>query len=72
MVIKNLEKLGYISKSKDPNDGRASIIALTEAGKKLISEIFPIHLKALREVFKSLNNEDKKTLSDLLKKMNGL
>lgn len=72
VVIKNLEKLGYISKSKDPNDGRASIIALTEAGKKLISEIFPIHLKALREVFKSLNNEDKKNLSDLLKKMNGL
>lgn len=72
VVIKNLEKLGYIQRDKDPNDGRASIISLTDSGCQLISEIFPQHLIGLRDVFGNLSLEEKKTLSDLLKKLNGL
>ena len=72
VVIKNLEKLGYILRSKDPNDGRASIISLTKEGYGIISEIFPQHLLELRDVFKNLDMDEKKQLSDLLKKMNGV
>lgn len=72
VVIKNLEKLGYILRSKDPNDGRASIISLTKDGYDIISEIFPQHLLELREVFKNLDEDEKELLSGLLKKMNGI
>ncbi len=72
VVIKNLEKLGYIIRSKDPNDGRASIISLSKDGYAIIAEIFPQHLLELRDVFKNLNTDEKKQLSDLLKKMNGV
>lgn len=72
VVIKNLEKLGHVLRSKDPNDGRASIISLTQSGYDLISEIFPKHLIELRDVFDNLSMDEKEQLSTLLKKMNGI
>src|SRR5690554_2841099 len=41
VVIDNLEKEDLVSKYSDPDDGRASLISITDKGKRLIEKIFP-------------------------------
>lgn len=70
VVIRNLLKNNYITKEKDPEDGRAFIIKITTKGHNLIEEIFPEHLVKLERVFSSLENDEKEKLLELLKKLN--
>lgn len=70
VVIKNLVKSEYITKDKDPEDGRAFIIKLTSKGQDVITQIFPRHLIMLEKVFSTLEKDEKRTLLELLKKLN--
>ncbi|WFD09670.1 MarR family winged helix-turn-helix transcriptional regulator [Tepidibacter hydrothermalis] len=72
VVIDNLEKSGFIKRLSDPNDRRATLISITEKGKDLIDDIFPKHLKEMREMLNELTKEEKKILIMLLKKMSGV
>jgi DNA-binding MarR family transcriptional regulator len=72
VVIDNLAKDDLVRRCVDPEDRRASLISITEKGRKLISEIFPKHVNNLGEVFSTLNVEEKKTLISLLKKLSGV
>ncbi len=69
MVIDNLEKSGYVKREKDPDDRRAVLIHLTEEGKTLIEDFFPKHLERIKEEFSVLTEEEKRTLSELCKKL---
>lgn len=71
VVIRNLVKAGLIEKTRDPDDGRAFQIKLTEKGSEMIEELFPTHLLDLKETFGGLEIEEKRELLRLLKKMNG-
>lgn len=42
-----LEKLGLIARRTDPDDGRASLISLTEAGVDKLTEVRRMHLAAV-------------------------
>jgi MarR family 2-MHQ and catechol resistance regulon transcriptional repressor len=70
VVIDNLEKSGMVKRYQDPNDRRASIISITEKGRRKIEEIFPIHLEELNNALINLSLEEKKILINLLKKLN--
>lgn len=70
VVIRNLVNQGLITKDKDPEDGRSFIISITKKGYDLIDSIFPSHLEGLRNVFSSLDEEEKKELLLLMKKLN--
>jgi len=72
VVIKNLEKEGWITRYTDPRDGRAYLVQITDKGNALIETIFPEHLKDLEQVLGNLEPEEKKQLIYLLKKMNGV
>ncbi len=69
MVVDNLERLGYVSRKKDPEDRRAVLIHLTPKGKQFIEEFFPKHLEKIKEEFSILSEEEKKTLADLCQKL---
>ncbi len=69
MVIGNLEKCGYISRRRDPHDGRAILITLTETGEELISSLFPRHLNQIKEEFDVLTGKEKEELSRICKKL---
>lgn len=68
-VIDNLEKNGLVTRSADPNDGRAVIIRLTTEGRNYISEFFPKHLQKIVEEFSVLSAEEKESLSAICKKL---
>jgi DNA-binding MarR family transcriptional regulator len=72
VVIDNLEKDGLIGRYSDPNDRRASLIRITEKGKKLVEEIFPKHVENISEIFDVLISEEKQILIKLLKKLSGV
>lgn len=68
VVIKNLEKDGLVKRNLDPKDKRATIISITDEGKKIIEEILPSHLENIVNIFSVLTDEEKLTLKNILKK----
>ena len=71
VVIRNMEKHGWITRCVDPGDRRSTVVSITEEGKRLFERIFPEHLKDLDNCFESLTEEEKDTLIALLKKAGG-
>jgi len=68
MVIDNLEKRNLVARRKDQDDRRYYSIHLTEAGKEVISAIFPDHLARINKVMSVLNEKEQKKLGSLCKK----
>ncbi len=70
VIIRNLVKAGYITKSRDPEDGRAYIIEISNTGYDIIHELFPKHVEDLRKELSKLDLDEKELLLQLLKKLN--
>ena len=71
VVIDNLERDGLVTRYKDPDDGRACLISITDKGKELIEGMFPLHVENLNNIFNVLTKEEKEMLIILLKKLGG-
>ncbi|MCR9133057.1 MAG: MarR family transcriptional regulator [bacterium] len=69
MVIDNLEKSGWVERTKNPKDRRAMIISLTKDGKRFIKDFFPKHLERIVAEFEVLNPEELEQLGKLAKKV---
>lgn len=69
VVIENLEKTGFVVRYPDPQDGRASLIRITEKGYKLVETMFPGHVANIGGIFSALSTEEKQQLVELLKKL---
>ena len=69
-VVDNLERKEYVRRIVNQNDRRVTYIKLTETGKDLINNIFPMHKKNTKEIFNDLTNEELVTLKKILKKIN--
>lgn len=72
VVVKNLEKSGYVERHHCPNDKRSFIIRLTTKGYTLIETVFIPHLEELKNFLSPLEIEEKEQLIQLLKKLNGI
>lgn len=69
VVIKNLKRDGWITSIKDPNDSRASILAITQKGIEIIEKVFPNHADNLTKAMEILSDEELNTLYELLNKV---
>jgi DNA-binding MarR family transcriptional regulator len=67
VIIRNLEKQGLARREQDSGDARASLIALTPRGQALMKELFPAHLKVLKELMAGLGDADKRAVAGALK-----
>ena len=54
VVIKNMEKNGWVTRTTCPTDKRAYLVTLTEAGRDLIQKALPAHIVAVEETFSVL------------------
>ena len=69
LVIENLEKRSLIHRERDPEDRRRLIVSLTDAGRRMISEIFPGHAAAITSELSVLSPQEQETLGALCRKL---
>ena len=67
--LKKLEKGGYIKKEMDQGDNRLNQITITEKGNKVVEKSKQIFDSTDQKVFEGITEEEKRTLSSLLKKL---
>lgn len=72
VVLKNMERNGWISRCQDAKDKRACLVQLTPEGKALIETILPEHIKRVESLFSVLTETEQKQLITLLKKFKEL
>lgn len=68
VIVKNLEKDGFITRNQDESDKRRFILDLTDKGKDLMDEIVPENLKFMDELISLWDDEDKEELIILMNK----
>jgi MarR family 2-MHQ and catechol resistance regulon transcriptional repressor len=69
VVIKNLEKKGYIELSQDKKDKRIKVVSITKIGRELIESLFPQHIENMREIFSGISLEEIEILAIMLRKL---
>lgn len=63
-IIQRLQKLGYVSKEKHPEDDRKAIVLLTDAGEALIPEAEKIPVALAKSL--GMTNDEYKEYADML------
>ena len=65
-VLDRLERLGWVERRPDPNDGRANRLYLTPAGRRKVDAVLPEHDALILDALRTLSAPDVKTLRRLL------
>ncbi len=68
-TLTKLENDGYITRTKNQNDKRETLIFLTENGRQRLKEIDKMRKQQTLHFLSPLNNAEKETLLILLKKL---
>jgi MarR family 2-MHQ and catechol resistance regulon transcriptional repressor len=68
-AVNRLQTKGYVTRAKDPNDGRCSLVQLTGAGKAVIRKAYQRHTQNLERVADVLTDAERSELIRLLKKL---
>ncbi len=71
-IVGILDRLTYknlLERTPDPTDRRALIISLTEKGKAMRDDVLRVIQETNDEVLKNFSEEERKTLSDYLKRL---
>lgn len=69
VIIKNLEKSGYVTHRADECDKRKCILHITDKGACLIKQVFPENKEMIINSFNNLSDNEKDELLRLLKKL---
>lgn len=69
VVVRNLVQQGLIASHADARDKRRTIISLTPKGRDTIATLYPENEAMLEEAFQHWTETDRKTLRQLLLKM---
>lgn len=72
IVIKNMEKNGWVQRQVSRKDHRAYIISITDKGRRIIEKALPAHIEAVEETFSVLTEDEQNQLIELLKKFKTL
>jgi MarR family 2-MHQ and catechol resistance regulon transcriptional repressor len=69
VVIKNLKRDKLITSIQDKSDKRASVLSITNSGKKILDGLFDNHENELAQNFEVMNDAELDTLFSLLRKL---
>ena len=67
-VVDSLEKKSLVERRRSDEDRRRVTVHLTELGTEVIARAFPRHAEVVEREFEFLSDEEKSTLSEILKK----
>ncbi|WP_241387558.1 MarR family winged helix-turn-helix transcriptional regulator [Rhodococcus sp. CH91] len=69
-VVKRFEQRGWAQRSPDPEDGRYTLVALTDTGYDVVAEAAPVHLRTVRKfALDPLSATDRKALARIAAKL---
>ena len=68
-VVDDLQQRGLAERHPDPDDRRATLVALTEQGRTTGSEIRAARAAASERLFATLDESDRATLSRILRRL---
>lgn len=68
-AVNRLQNQGYVTRTKDPTDGRCFLVRLTESGRHVIGQAFQRHAQNLERVADVLTDPERHELVRLLKKI---
>jgi MarR family transcriptional regulator, 2-MHQ and catechol-resistance regulon repressor len=68
-VIDNLERRGLVGRQRNPEDRRVVTVTLTNTGRQLIEEIFPMHARAVAQAMATLTVAEQEELGRLCRKL---
>lgn len=69
-VVKRFEQRGWVERSPDPEDGRYTLAALTDAGYDVVVAAAPTHVRSVRQlVLDPLTDEDRQALARIAAKL---
>jgi len=69
-VVKRFEQRGWVERSPDPEDGRYTLAALTDAGYDVVVAAAPTHVRSVRElVLDPLTDDDQRALARIAEKL---
>lgn len=67
--VAGLEEAGLLERSPCPDDGRATVVAITKAGSKLVEQTIPLILALRGRAMKGISKAEAKTLVNVLSRM---
>ena len=68
-VVKRFEQRGWVTRSPDPDDGRYTLVALTDAGFAVVEAAAPVHLRTVRQALDPLTAADQQALARIAAKL---
>ena len=68
-AVDRLQNQGYVTRKKDPNDGRCFLVRLTDTGQAVIEQAYQRHVENLERVADVLTDQERSELVRLLKKI---
>lgn len=68
-AVRKLEDAGYVSRTVDPGNRRAVLVALTDAGERIVPEIVRIDRQWEEEICAGLTGDERLTMQTLLRKI---
>ncbi len=71
LIVAKLEQQGYVTRTQDEEDRRRWILHLTDEGRELIAEVYPLNETMILRQMDCWSDEEKETLVTLLKRFGG-
>ena len=68
-VTTTLAARGLVTRRRLPHDRRAAMIELTDDGARLAETLFPDHSHRVSRLFSNLDDEEKRTLTQMCRKL---
>lgn len=68
-AVKQLEDRGLMRRRTSTEDQRFVFGELTDAGRTLISQVFPEHAEQIRNAMRGLSRQEKRQAAELMKKL---
>jgi MarR family 2-MHQ and catechol resistance regulon transcriptional repressor len=68
-IVTTLVARGFVDRTRLPQDRRAAAVALTDRGAELVDRLFPEHTERVAETFAVLDEDEKRVLADICRKL---
>ena len=70
--VRRLEEAGLVSRTGDPGDARAVLIAITDAGRQTLARVRADRSAAINPYLEHLDDADRRALVDAIRVLRGL